>query len=949
MGIFSKKTKYAVSSSTSPFFDPEKRINQFEAAMLDYTQNARIEQFEYMKNYYDSSRLRGHKQFINWWRNQGNEEVFGKVSSTFFTDAKFDVVAIADAIKNLVDLKEGDVFTVYEAVLNNFSEDFYVRYLATLQGHADWFQNESDADYTIDYPNDDDYFVVNFVNGNTLSGTLPEFDITTRFLEIKYSILRSSEEIEEKPPVVDENGEIIEPGQTITVTTYEYIYGYYQYKEGSGNSALDAIIENNGIEAEYTFYPPIPLRTNTSWYSGDKAARIENALHFLEYYGLENQFDIYSSIQKELTEGIKDGDIGDIDYITLLFGVSINSNHFADCKYLYEFFYNLHFNEALADGSSASIAARPIDLTIGNFSYHNWYDAVLQEFSQYKTIHINCASSNLNIYIKWIASDYFETNGQFKPDAKKGDYGVLCNRMEHKYQVTEPARDDEGNIIIRHDEDGSHVVYEVNTYTAEFDMVLFCHQFTDTRWRFICFLDPYLNNLVYHGKSVNTFAWDAFSECTELGTVTHTFHEDIPSAPGEYYTYTLKYIKIRGNPTSAFIIPMEWNTFMECGIVTQTELTYGDAYLVFNCWVKYKTGGFGGILGAILGVISIVVGVVLNAFSFGTAGNFFIGAGIGMLVVSAIMIFTPIVVSITSMLFGEAMGNLVYRATNIFLQVLIQVMVKICPPIGIGMAFAYQFNTAISNGESFGSAFGKGLLAGAAAYASKVAGKYVQTTTGSEFFGNVTSGFISGTSNAYLEGSSIGDAVVSGLISGVASGAVQEIAKLFPELSKLVNNVSDSIEDQALSFQTALTTAIKDTGTQLLTNPNTYVNLLGAAQEEIFQHKLENLSNDYEEFNNKLKTATESLYIVQNLITSTVTAEFVCKLQSNIGRVLTNFPDIGASLSVDNFMTLSLSSGSDFCDAILSSPSNFVENKLTMTGYTPETLYYNQINFGLSS
>ena len=131
------KTRYSVASSTSPVFDMDNRINQFEAAMLDYTANSVIEYSEYMKSYYNTSRLRGYKQFINWWRKQGNEEVFGKVTATFFGNADIDNTAVAEAIKPMIDLEPTDVFRVFNTDLNFFSEDFFVRHLATEQDKTD--------------------------------------------------------------------------------------------------------------------------------------------------------------------------------------------------------------------------------------------------------------------------------------------------------------------------------------------------------------------------------------------------------------------------------------------------------------------------------------------------------------------------------------------------------------------------------------------------------------------------------------------------------------------------------------------------------------------------------------------------------------------------------------------------------------------------------------------
>lgn len=947
------KTKYSVASSTSPLFDLDNRINQFEAAMLDYTSNSVIEYSEYMKSYYNTSRLSGYKQFINWWRKQGNESVFGKVTSTFYGDADIDNTLVAQAIEHLLPLTENDTFSVFNTTLNFFSEDFFIRHLATQQGKGDWFTTDSDSDYEIDYPNDDNYIVATFKDGRTISGYVPDNLVNTRFLEISYSILTRKEETTVIPPKYDEEGNIVEEGSTVTTVTFQYNYGYYQYRENSGIPTLDTIIKNNGISEEYTFFPPIPLRTDTAWFTGDKADRIESALTFLEMYDSETKGNIYPTIQKGCTEGLQDGSINDIDYITMLFGVSINSIHPADCRYLYEFFFNLYANQALKEGVSSSVIYSPKDLTAGNGSLASFFNKMTGDnghtFPEYKSININCVASNLNLSIKWVGSDYFEANGQFKPGAKRGDYGVLCGRFTHKYSLREPARDNEGNLITSCDEDGCEIVYETNEYSITYDLLLLCHQYSNTRWHFVCIVDPYLVNLVYAGKTVETDSWSAFEECTTLGQVTHDFRQDFPSAPGEYHVMTLNYIVTRGNATSAFVIPLEWNTFMECGIVNQTELTYGCVYLVFNSWVKYKTGGFfSGFFGALLGVITIVIGAVVTVFC-PYIGVPIMGLGVGMLIVSAIQIILPVLVKILSTIFGEKFGNLFYSIANLFLKIVIAIIAIVASPYtggtslmlfwgAIGASTAMGVNSALQEGASIGDALLQGVISGASTYV---------TAWAAPALGNIAASGLGAGINTFgssmLEGESFGESLLQGITTGIITSAVsyafREVSNYFGWTSQIS---SASSQAKPTSITDIIWDAIEKAGDKLIKNPAMYVELMKVSQQEAFAHKLNNLENDYQEFNNSLKVAYDSLYNVGSCITSTVTAEYVCKLQANIGKLLTQFPDAMSSLSSEEILTFSTATGMDFTYAILSSPNTFVENKLTMNGYTPEILYYNQ-------
>ena len=148
----------------------------------------------------------------------------------------------------------------------------------------------------------------------------------------------------------------------------------------------------------------------------------------------------------------------------------------------------------------------------------------------YREFVINCTSSNLNLTYKWGDSEYFEANGKFKPEAKVGDYGILTGSFTHHYTTSEPVRDSEGNLVYGgSQEDGTwHIKYEKVDHYRDYTLCLFCHQYSETRWRFILFVDLYLANHVYHGKYVNSYAHSSNIDAAEIGSITHDFTADLP-------------------------------------------------------------------------------------------------------------------------------------------------------------------------------------------------------------------------------------------------------------------------------------------------------------------------------------------------------------------------------------------------------------------------------------
>ena len=115
------------------------------------------------------------------------------------------------------------------------------------------------------------------------------------------------------------------------------------------------------------------------------------------------------------------------------------------------------------------------------------------------------------------------------------------------------------------------------------------------------------------------------------------------------------------------------------------------------------------------------------------------------------------------------------------------------------------------------------------------------------------------------------------------------------------------------------------------------------AQDEINFHRIANLENDFQEFSNAAAQAQKALQILQANQDSTTTAEFVCKLQANLGRLLTLFPDMILSTSPENFLQIAVATTANL-KVGASNVYTFVDGKLGMQGYTPYTLYFNQVD-----
>lgn len=992
MGLFSSKTKYYVSSSTFPLFSENQRVDNYVSGILDYTSNSTLEKYEYFKYHYDTSRLRDIRGFINWADKSGFSGAMGKIYSTFYGDAEYDNVVVTDALKDLVPVESNQVLQVYSTVLNTFSEDFWLKFLATQQGVAYLFFEGTGVDYTVSFP-DDNHIKATFTNGKVVEGELPPYANTHRYLEISYSIETTTTGNKK-----DANGDdVLDPdtNEPIVVTEISYTYGYYHYREGAGNVKLNALIENNTIHGTSTFYPVIPIRTNTSWYGGGAATHIGNALKHLHMYKQSmGPLDCYGNLKNSLAEGISksgNGSLGDIDYMTIILGIAINSHNQADQHYLFEFFYNLYANYQLQQGKVPELKSGGVatyngkgaikdyfhslyynlgyDQSTSTYSTRGWFSKWFKRrSSRWASFNIYNGSSNLNLTYDWGNAGYFEANGKWKPNARLGEYGVLAGLQRHNYSVWEVVTDAEGNPITHYNEDTgrNETEYELNTYTVYTNLILFCKQTSENRWKFVMFSGLQLTNLVYAGKSVVT---DPYSDVKDSGSskvLEHDFSSDSDGTYDDYTLFSFNYVENPGDSPSAFIVPLEQNTFYEVGVPHQVDISYGCQYLICNCWVAKKVKWYN------RGWFSIALSFVGMSVMWWapTVWTYFAVIFTVAFTAKALELLNKICVTI----FGESFGNSLYKAIIIVVKTILAILASFFFYLGEAFPIFYLFwaicvtlyatITAaeyVRQGYDLWDAVKRGAVEGAGVAAgSAISGGMGSTwgTTAASAVGAAASSFISTTGNAYLNGESFGSAFKQGIKAGVISGATTYVLSGLMNMWQGVDFAGPTQNAISTAQKEMVSEAIAKQGTaafignmaaevtkQVLLNPNTYVNILSSSVVERAYHKIANLENDYQEFNNKLASAYKALNIINMQMSSMITAEYVAILQACLGRLTVD--GTNADLDPEGWLTQATATGHDQLKMVLAGPSFFVDNKLSLTGYSPYSLHYTQQDYDI--
>lgn len=920
MGWFSSKTETHVSSSTSPMFDMKKRVDNFQAALIDHTSTLSMEQSEYLRAHYNSSRLKNFWGLLNWAEKSEFNKHLGKITSDFYGDAKFDNTVVTEALRPLITIPSFSDFQVYQTSLAFFSEDFCIRHIASLQGKAHYFYTEVAVDYTIDYPTEGEIRAV-FKDGREIIGKLPEYGIDTRFLEIKYSITVKEETAE-------------------GISTYLYDYGFYQYKEGSGSKILDDLIKNNGVQASKTFYPVIPLRNWTAWHSGEKAKHINDALVHLQLYDpKEKKENAYSSLIKNCEEGMKSGSIGDIDHITLILGVTLNTRNQADLRYLFEFFFNCYTNYAIATGQipQSFIGGKPLYGNRGNLNelHKKTIEAIQKgrEDSYYSQFSLHNGNSNFNYRYGWLASDYYEANGTFKPDAKVGEYGVLAGEYNYTYQYKEWYRT--GN-----EEEGYKWKFRWKTVSADYNLTCFCYQSSKSRWKCVAFIDLVQVNHIYAGKGITTDAFYAVRDSGATQTVAHDFSGDYDGKYESWRILHFKYVENTGEDPSAFIVPLEQNTLYECGQKVALDISYGCYFLVFNCWVQvkkkwYQNGFFGSLIGFI-GMVTFPTPILGTIFTV-------------IFSISITVVALNLTTKILSIVVGERWAVKLVKLGLSIVKGILTYVGKVAlgfGPIGwlvwgICMSIIFVLSAAevIWLGGTLKDALKQGLISSSISGVASYVGAQAGLSGWQAIALDTATGFVTGTLQGLANGESFKTSLKQGFIQGAVAGAFSTVNQLGIAKGWFKQDALKNSEIKQLSSE-AILGSVKDSLTSQLVNINTYANLMQMVIEERQFHKMANLENDYQEFNNKYVAANKVLNQLFESVSGTTTAESVCRMQACLGRVSTLFPETNQSIDPEATLAMATLAGSDSCKAVLGNIDCWCDSQLTMDGYQPSDLHY---------
>lgn len=406
------------------------------------------------------------------------------------------------------------------------------------------------------------------------------------------------------------------------------------YEEGSGNTTLDGMF-NTPAEIGL-FFPIIPVRIDNQFIGGAWKPDLYPLCKKAVKKSISGKYD---KIVRDLN---KNAQIGDIDYIYAVFGVSLNTKE-SDCLlYVYKFF------ELIMVGSPSNSIPAWIEAyneaSEAQAAFNEWKAAQedsgdplfgtepppLLPFPDPPYGGVKIATSfrtdlNYDMTISWNGIDEETGSGLKKPDAKAGELWAEKGAVQ-SFPITITDPETGTAQTVPYDMEGISIHWQV----------------TNDTWRTIKIYGLLHTNKIYGSRVIQITGHQALDDGEESG----------------------------------FIIPLHNEIYKEMSLVDGTQMATAACYMVMNCITIRKQKWYETIAFKILLVILVIVVTVISAGIAGPAAGGILGtnlaigtalgfAGTAAIIVGAIanavaaMIISQIISYAANAIFGPKIGAIV--------------------------------------------------------------------------------------------------------------------------------------------------------------------------------------------------------------------------------------------------------------------------------------------------
>ena len=381
------------------------------------------------------------------------------------------------------------------------------------------------------------------------------------------------------------------------------------YKIGSGINELDNLV--NEVADYGQFYPTIPIRMDNKFIS-DLPNWSEQYKLAKKAYRRATDGGKYEKVQADIAES---EDLEDMDYIYVVYGVSLNVIDRSARRYIYEFFKRLQANQTGGATSGSDFATAMAAYTTAYAKWLQWKNSnngggqngmggfnpqpepPLPPKPSLPSNEIRIAQKgetggtdiNYDIRISWnFIAETDNQPGKGKVGAKKNDIW-----LQHlgTTTITDPTYTGENSY------DGWQGVR--GNQSTSYDTMRIYWQYEDNKYRYMDVAGLVHRNYVYGGKNVTITAKEALADGEESG----------------------------------FLIPLHYATYRAMRLVDSTQMGTACVFLVFNVYEKKKQKWWQSWFFQILFVIVVAVVSVLftGGAGFGLLGaHMAVGSSFGL-------------------------------------------------------------------------------------------------------------------------------------------------------------------------------------------------------------------------------------------------------------------------------------------------------------------------------
>lgn len=645
MGLFSSKKVTVVSSVIYNLLGNEEPVNYVSTSILDAVINPKdnMSLSENLFKKITSGPAANFRKYIQWSKSSDYQTHLGLATSSYYNVDFLSDSEAESLLKEYLSLADSTLLVV--------TNTEFARYNIYLFADA-WVVNnkpdQKDTEYTVEdipirkYPEGSSYWnnpiirydiVITFTDGSSVTIDTSSFDTTARYLYIQYQITEAE------------------------IKTY----GYLVYKQGSGFQGFDDLFTApQALENTYSAF--LPFRAWNTFLSDKKGKEYLPEVYKLAKKGAN--IAIGDNKYTELMDIIANNkDIGEIDFAYLHFGVPLNIPYDYGKEYIFEYFNNLaDYNTEFGKKTHIPYS----DLLVSTESsqyYEDYYGKIFDGLSSREsiipgTVYIRSPGTNLNfnITINWDNITKSIKEGLCKKDAIPGKYYIWNQRDPIKIgtgyrMVWEDSGGDNG---------GDYRPESVGSVYTSAEVLHIVHQETSNRYTEIQVWSAEQLNYIYRGKFTATYSDDAFAE------------KDL----------------------SDFIIPIQYNSFLETNMAKMDSTMQCCYNLVFNCYKTYKKKWYqSSIFGIIVTVVVIVIAVVITIISEGSLaaasasmvntvggtvatavlGTTAIGTMAYLVIASAVnaivtIVLSKIVTTIATNAFGDKLGTIIGAIASIVIS-----------------------------------------------------------------------------------------------------------------------------------------------------------------------------------------------------------------------------------------------------------------------------------------